>query len=186
MVRRNTEESSVFAFLHTLTLYHARMLGGKTKIVSWLGAVRARRVPDLGERELDVLEVLWAHGDSSAQEVHEALPGRAVSLSTVQSTLERLHRKDLLDRQKAGRAYRYQPCLSRAQLIGSLLRDLAADVAGGDIEPMLSGFLDYVAAEAPELGPGVSRALALVEGDRGDPRDLDATPVIDRSERDDD
>lgn len=164
------------------------MLGGKTKIGSWLGTAPTRRVPDLGERELDVLEVLWARGESSAQEVLEALPGRAVSLSTVQSTLERLYRKTLLDREKAGRAYRYQPCLTRAQLIGSLLRDLATDVAGGDIEPMLSGFLDYVAAEAPELGPGVTRALALVEGDRQDSRrqDPSSPTTMNRQERDDD
>jgi predicted transcriptional regulator len=143
------------------------MKGGKTKLSTWLGAATSRRVPDLGEREMDVLDVLWARGDSSAQEVRDSLPGKSVSLSTVQSTLERLHRKALLEREKLGRAYRYRTQLTRAQLIGGLLRDLAEDVAGGDVVPMLSGFLDYVAVEAPELGPGVSRALALV----GEPRD---------------
>ena len=139
----------------------------KTKLATWLGATASRRVPDLGEREMDVLDVLWSRGESSAQEVRETLPGKSVSLSTVQSTLERLHRKTLLEREKNGRAYRYRTRLTRTQLIGGLLRDLAEDVAGGDVAPMLSGFLDYVAAEAPELGPGVSRAFALVE----EPRD---------------
>ena len=139
------------------------MIGGSKKLASWLGSVPSRRVPDLGEREMDVLEVLWSRGDSSAQVVLDALPGPSVSLSTVQSTLERLHRKSLLEREKSGRAYVYRPVLTRTQLIGGLLRDLAEDVAGGDVAPMLSGFLDYVSAEAPELGPGVSRALALVE-----------------------
>ena len=143
------------------------MIGGKTKLATWLGAATSRRVPDLGEREMDVLEVLWSRGESSAQEVRETLPGQSVSLSTVQSTLERLHRKALLEREKIGRAYRYRTLLTRSQLIGGLLRDLAEDVAGGDVAPMLSGFLDYVAAEAPELGPGISRALDLVE----EPRD---------------
>ncbi|MEE4173708.1 MAG: BlaI/MecI/CopY family transcriptional regulator [Xanthomonadales bacterium] len=138
----------------------------KQSLTSWLGAVPSRRVPDLGEREMNVLEVLWSLGELSAQDVREALSGQSVSLSTVQSTLERLHRKALLEREKIGRAYRYRPLLTRTQLIGGLLRDLAEDVAGGDVAPMLSGFLDYVAAEAPELGPGVSRALALVEEPR--------------------
>ncbi len=118
-------------------------------------------MPDLGERELDVLEVLWKGGQRSAQDVQNALPGDAVSLSTVQSTLERLHRKELVGREKSGRAYQYEVRVSRSQLIGGLLRDLAQDVAGGDVAPMLSGFLDYVATEAPELGSKVSRALAL-------------------------
>jgi predicted transcriptional regulator len=121
-------------------------------------------MPDLGERELDVLEVLWAGGRRSAQEVRDALPGPVVSLSTVQSTLERLHRKELLRREKAGRAYRYEAQVTRSQLIGGMLRDLADDVAGGDVAPMLSGFLDYVAAEAPELGQSVSRALEIETG----------------------
>lgn len=151
------------------------MKGRKQSLTSWLGAVPSRRVPDLGEREMDVLEVLWTRGELSAQNVREALSGQSVSLSTVQSTLERLHRKALLEREKVGRAYRYRPLLTRTQLIGGLLRDLAEDVAGGDVAPMLSGFLDYVAAEAPELGPGVSRALALAEEPRdGRPEEDDA------------
>ena len=137
------------------------MIGNKTKLCGWLGANSARRMPDLGERELEVLEVLWIGGQRSAQSVRNALPGVAVSLSTVQSTLERLHRKELLVRNKDGRAYQYEALVTRSQLIGGLLRDLADDVAGGDIAPMLSGFLDYVASEAPELGPRVSQALAL-------------------------
>jgi predicted transcriptional regulator len=137
------------------------MISSKTKLCAWLGASSVKRMPDLGERELDVLEVLWMGGQRSAQDVRNALSGAAVSLSTVQSTLERLHRKELLVRNKTGRAYQYEACVSRSQLIGGLLRDLADDVAGWDIAPMLSGFLDYVASEAPELGPQVSRALAL-------------------------
>ena len=161
------------------------MLGGKTKLATWLGATTSRRVPDLGEREMDVLEVLWSQGDASAQEVRESLPGKSVSLSTVQSTLERLHRKALLEREKIGRAYCYRPLLTRTQLIGGLLRDLAEDVAGGDVAPMLSGFLDYVAAEAPELGPGVSKALALVEGPRGKRAGEDDAAESETGERDD-
>lgn len=159
------------------------MAGNNGTLRRWLGQGPAQRVPDLGQRELDVLEVLWAKGECSAQEVREALPGKTpgttpsktpsktISLSTVQSTLERLHRKALLAREKSGRAFRYQAQVTRTELIGGLLRDLAADVAGGDVAPMLSGFLDYVSAEAPELGANVSRALAgaaLEEPEHGD------------------
>lgn len=143
------------------------MIGNNKKLCEWLGANSSGRMPELGERELDVLEVLWAGGQRSAQDVRDALPRGAVSLSTVQSTLERLHRKELLGRVKAGRAYQYEARVTRSQLIGGLLRDLAADVAGGDVAPMLSGFLDYVFTEAPELGPKVSRALSLETKGKG-------------------
>ena len=126
----------------------------------WLGLGRADRLPDLGERELAVLEVLWAKGAQSSQAVQALMPGEPISLSTIQSTLERLFRKKLVSRSKAGRAYQYRASISRSQLIGGLLRDMAEDVAGGQLAPMLSGFLQYVAAEDPELGPRLSRALA--------------------------
>jgi predicted transcriptional regulator len=131
------------------------------KLARWLGVERRERLPDLGERELAVLEVLWEQGRSSAQAVRGLMPGAPISLSTAQSTLERLHRKHLVHRVKQGRAYQYHAALSRSQLIGGLLRDLARDVAGGELAPMLSGFLDYVSGEAPELEPDVSRALGL-------------------------
>lgn len=126
----------------------------------WLAGTGRARIPDLGEREMAVMEVLWTTSRASAQEVRDRL-AVSISLSTVQSTLERLHRKRLVGRRKEGRAYGYWPLLSRAQLIGGLLRDLAQDVAGGDLAPMLSGFVDYVAAESPELAGPVSRALSL-------------------------
>jgi predicted transcriptional regulator len=169
-----TEELSVFAGSFSVrppSRYHAAVGGKTNKLVRWLGVERPQRVPDLGERELAVLEVLWKHGRSSAQAVREHMPGAPISLSTAQSTLERLHRKQLLRREKQGRAYQYRAVLSRSELIGDLLRDLARDVAGGELAPMLSGFLDFVSGEAPELEPEVSRALGLNEGRRRKPAD---------------
>lgn len=134
-------------------------IGTKT-LGRWLGLNRGNRLPDLGERELAVLEVLWERGAKSSQAVQALMPGRPISLSTIQSTLERLFRKQLVSRTKSGRAYLYQASISRSQLIGGLLRDLAEDVAGGELAPMVSGFLHYVASEDPELGPKLSKALA--------------------------
>ncbi len=141
--------------------YHFRMSEINGKVARWFGARRQARLPDLGERELAALEVLWAAGSASAQAVQRDMAGPEVSLSTVQSTLERLHRKGLLRRVKRGRAYEYSALFDRTRLIGALLRDLAEDVAGGELAPMLSGFLDYVTGEAPELRPEVERALGL-------------------------
>jgi predicted transcriptional regulator len=133
--------------------FHSQLIGRL-----WRAQSR-QRLPELGERELAVLEVLWQSGQSSAQAVQTALPGPQISLSTVQSTLERLHRKQLLRREKQGRAYLYRAQLNRSQLIAELLHDMADDVAGGDVAPMLSGFLDYVAAQAPEVRRQVSDAI---------------------------
>jgi len=131
----------------------------------WFGLKPARaRTPSLGKRELAVLEVLWQDGAQQAQQVLDQLP-EDITLSTVQSTLERLHRKALLQRHKAGRAYVYQAVISRADIISSLLHDMTAEISAGDMEPVVSGFIDYLADASPEVRSRLSRALEAPETD---------------------
>jgi predicted transcriptional regulator len=123
-------------------------------LTRWFPGSRKRaRTPSLGERELAVLDVLWQHAPRTAQEVKDQMPGRAVSLSTIQSTLERLHRKDVLLRQKRSRAFYYAPKLQRGELISSLIRDIADDIAGGDVASMVSGFMDFLGEERAQVAP---------------------------------
>jgi len=127
------------------------------KADSWLGAARRPRMPDLGERERQVLDCLWEQDAASAQQVLGAVGAHAVSLATIQSTLERLHRKGLLRREKRSRAYHYSARLDRAQFIGWLLRDIADDVAGGDLAPMVSGFVEFVGSDVPDIEATLAR-----------------------------
>jgi predicted transcriptional regulator len=122
--------------------------------MSWFEARRRRtRTPVLGERELAILDVLWRHGRLSAQQIGARLPGSAISLSTVQSTLERLHRKGLVARSKSSRAYHYRPQVTREQIISSLLHDITEQLAGGDMAPVVSGFIAYIGTDDPAYSP---------------------------------
>ncbi len=114
---------------------------------------RHNRSPALGARELAVLDALWRHGRLSARQVLDAADDRAISLSTVQSTLERLHRKQVLIRHKEGRAYLYSARLTRENVISSLLQDITDEVAGGEISPVIAGFMAYLAGEDDEPTP---------------------------------
>lgn len=118
---------------------------------SWLLTARKQkrvRTPSLGDRELAVLDILWRQAPRTAQEVQGGMPDPTISLSTIQSTLERLHRKDVLSRQKRARAFYYAPKVDRHELISSLLRDIAADIAHGDLAPMVSGFMDFLGSDS--------------------------------------
>ncbi len=104
--------------------------------------------PNLGERELEVMKILWDQEHLSAREVLELCNESTLSLSTMQSTLERLHRKELISRQKQGRHYLYRAIVSRSTIIGQLLGDIAEQFGEGDIAPMISGFVSYVDQES--------------------------------------
>lgn len=97
-------------------------------------------MPALGDLERRVLEHLWAEGAACAHSTHTRLAGeRELSLSTVQSTLERLVRKQLLTREKSGRAFQYRPAVSRDHLTASLVAELVASLR----QPAAaSGFVD--------------------------------------------
>ena len=115
------------------------------------------RAPTLGARELEVMKILWAREGLSAQQVLDNISADDISLSTMQSTLERLHRKALLVRTKSGRFYVYHAAISRSTIISQLLGDISEQIGDGDMAPMVSGFLSFIDQQAP--GTIAPRAL---------------------------
>lgn len=115
--------------------------------------VRRQQGPTLGARELEVMKIFWQAQALSAKQVLQRLPDQTLSLSTMQSTLERLYRKELLLREKAGRFYVYRAAVSRSQVISQLLGDIAEQVGDGEMAPMISGFMTFVGMEHTELDP---------------------------------
>ncbi len=119
-------------------------------LASFLGRnAHASRLPDLGMRELNVLETLWRKGPLTSQGALKQMLSAGITLSTVQSTLERLNRKQLVSREKQGRSFVYTATLSKENIISGIMRDLAESLTDGDTAPMVSGFLDYLDSEKP-------------------------------------
>lgn len=108
------------------------------------------QAPALGERELIVMKILWQNESLSAKQVLDQLPESNLSLSTMQSTLERLSRKTLLRREKSGRHYLYSAALQRSELIALLLGNIAEQISDGQMAPMISGFMEFVGRENSE------------------------------------
>jgi len=70
---------------------------------------------ELGPLEQRLLEALWQRGDATVRELVEG-SCRELAYTTVMTTLDRLFKKNLLLRQAEGRAFRYTPRFTRAQL----------------------------------------------------------------------
>ena len=85
--------------------------------------------PMLGPLEIQVMEVLWAAGQCSVRDVVEQLD-RKLAYTTVMTTLDRLFKKGVLDRQKSERAFLYTTRLSHQdwerQRAGNLVARLLA------------------------------------------------------------
>lgn len=103
-------------------------------------------IPLLGELELAVLERLWSEGTAEAKDVHHVIgEPRGITLSTIQSTLERLHRKQLLIRERVSHAYRYAPSMSRAEFRARSMASVAGDLRQAESAGVLAAFVDLVA-----------------------------------------
>jgi predicted transcriptional regulator len=69
----------------------------------------------LGEREREVLEVLWSAGNATVQQVADSLK-TALAYTTVMTTLDRLYKKGFLQRSKRDRAFVYKPAFSKSDM----------------------------------------------------------------------
>lgn len=71
--------------------------------------------------ELELMDVIWDLEEASVQDVCDALP-RDLAYTTVMTTLSLLvQKKKVLKRVKDGRAYIYQPVVSREEVSRSML-----------------------------------------------------------------
>ena len=101
--------------------------------------------PPLGEQELALLRYVIDRAPVSVGEAAEAF-GKAHGLArtTVLTMMERLRNKGYLERSRDdGGAYRYSPCVSRAELLRALVGDFTERMLGGSLQP----FVAYLAEE---------------------------------------
>lgn len=95
----------------------------------------------LGELEKQVLEYLWKTQPADAKQVHSYFEkNRGGSLNTIQSTLDRLFKKDLLGRIKNGHAFQYYPKVERHELIGQLIKTVTHDFVAEDENSVVAAF----------------------------------------------
>jgi predicted transcriptional regulator len=100
----------------------------------------------LGSLELELMEILWLHGENSVRDVVPKL-SRPLAYTTVMTTLDRLFKKGLLDRHKSDRAFVYSPSFSRQEWERRRAGNLVAGFLSGphpSRELLLSCLLDAV------------------------------------------
>lgn len=114
-----------------------------------------------GELEEAIMDRVWAaDGPVRVREVLEGLRrDRDIAYTTVQTVMEILRRKGWLEREKDGRAHRYQATASRADYTARLMDEALA--ASPDRSAALVRFIEGMdAAEVAELREALGTARA--------------------------
>jgi predicted transcriptional regulator len=112
--------------------------------------MRRKENQTLTPLELAIMQVLWETGSCTVSEVQSRLPGE-LAYTTVQTMLNVLWRKKKVKRAQEGRAFRYQPLVSRERASGSALHDLVSRMFGGSSEALLMAMVDTRQISAGEL-----------------------------------
>jgi predicted transcriptional regulator len=88
--------------------------------------------------ELQIMKVLWDSGPSNVQAVQDDLSASPkLAYTTVQTMLNVLHRKGWVKRTLRGRAYDYEPLLSRDRAASNAIRDMIDRLFAGSVEGLL-------------------------------------------------
>ncbi|MGH9392599.1 MAG: BlaI/MecI/CopY family transcriptional regulator [Terriglobales bacterium] len=91
--------------------------------------MRSRSGGELPQLELDCLAALWALERAPVAAVHARLAarGRQLAYTTVLTVLDRMRRKQVVERERQGRAFVYRPLVSRREMRARALDRLVAN-----------------------------------------------------------
>ncbi len=114
------------------------------------------------------MEVVWTRAPVTAREVCDRMTGEEErAYTTIMTTLDRLHRKGLLVREKEGLAWRYTPALDKAGFEKALADGLVADLLQTHGRVALSAFVDAAAEVDEGLLEQLSQLIAQRRKGRG-------------------
>jgi BlaI family penicillinase repressor len=97
----------------------------------------------LSRFELEVMNLLWARGESSIRELQEAIPetGRP-AYTTIQTIVQRLEQKGAVRRtRKIGNAFLFTPAVTRRSAYRKVVDELL-DLFGGSAQPFVTHLIE--------------------------------------------
>ena len=111
--------------------------------------------------ERRIMRVLWDGGAGNVQKVLRGLTGEPqLAYTTVQTTLNVLHRKGKVKRKMVGRAFEYSATVSQESADSHALKDLLQRVFRGSVDDLLLTLVRSKKLDARKLAALQSRLQA--------------------------
>ena len=107
-------------------------------------------LPDLGDLEREVMQLVWAKGPVTAEAVREEL-ARRLKESTVRTVLRRLEDKGYVNHTVDGRTYVYQATEPRGRVAAKAVQRVVNWFCNGSVEEVLVGMVDTAMLDRKRL-----------------------------------
>jgi predicted transcriptional regulator len=125
-----------------------------------MSRTRSDRVADLGELQLQVLQLLFDAGEGTVYDVLDRFPEvHRPRYTTVLTVLRNLEKKGLVAHRTVDRTYVFRPVMEPAQVRSQVLKDVLDRAFGGSAHDLMAALLD-VDAVTPEV---LTELKALIE-----------------------
>ena len=98
-------------------------------------------LPDLGELELEVMQLVWNKGEVTAEQVREELTRNAKE-STVRTVLRRLEDKGYVTHSVDGRTFVFRAVQARPQVAARAVKRIIDWFCNGSVDDVLVGMAD--------------------------------------------
>ena len=112
--------------------------------------MRGASMPDLGNLEREVMQLIWANGRVTADFVRETL-ARRLKESTVRTVLRRLEEKGYVNHAVDGRTYVYQATHPRGKVAAKAVQRIVDLFCNGSVEEVLVGMVDSAMLDQRQL-----------------------------------
>jgi predicted transcriptional regulator len=113
-----------------------------------------KSLPDLGDLEREVMQLVWTNGTVTAEVVREQL-SRPLKESTVRTVLRRLEEKGYATHTVDGRTFVYRAAAPRGHVAAKAVKRIVDWFCNGSMDEVLVGMVDTAMLDQKKL-----RALA--------------------------
>lgn len=88
------------------------------------------------------MAAVWRLGEARVDDVRQRPKQRGLAYTTVQTVMNRLVERGLLERERRGNAYVYRPRYGEAEFIAARMRERLADASPGARREALASLID--------------------------------------------
>lgn len=116
------------------------------------------------EKELEILQILWAKGPSAVKDVHEEMGGEASNgYTTILKLLQIMHEKGLVTRQKSGKLHLYKAVPTQKKTQQQIIDKMIDTVFQGSAMQLVMSALGNKKSSKEELNE-IRKYLEKLEG----------------------
>ncbi len=122
----------------------------------------------LGDLQHAIMAVLWARGEATTAEVHEALRAeRGLAPTTIATMLRKMEDKGVVEHRAEGRQFVYRPTVTEDEVRQSMVGELVERLFDGDAKALVAHLVSEHEIDPVELA-ALRRRLRSEGREEGD------------------